>query len=94
MEDGKAVSVVQIFDSPTKQSGVPAATSASLELAKALPQDESLVAIEESAPEGVAGDPRRSDQVKKCGLSLPWRHQIELLPSYRLSTIRRHTMND
>lgn len=56
VEDRKAVSVVQIFDSLVKQSEVPATTDASLELAEALPQDDSLVVIEKSAPERDIGD--------------------------------------
>lgn len=57
-EDRKAVSVVRIFDSLAKQSEVIAATDAPLELAEAVPHGESLVVIEESAPERDAGDPK------------------------------------
>lgn len=56
MEDGKTVSIVQIFVSPAKQSSVPVITDASLELAKAPPRDKSLVVVEESVPERDAGD--------------------------------------
>lgn len=56
-EDGKAVSIVQVLDSPAKQSEVPVATDASLELAEALSQGESLVVIEESILERDTGDP-------------------------------------
>lgn len=56
-EDGRPVSIVQVMDSPVKQLEVPAVVDALLELVETLPRDESLVVVEESAPEGDARDP-------------------------------------
>lgn len=56
-EDGRAVSIIQVMDSPVKQLEVPATVDAPLELVETLPRDESLVMIEESALEGDARDP-------------------------------------
>lgn len=67
VKDGKAVTVIQIFDSPIKRSVAPIATNPSLELAQAPPRDESLVVVEESVPERDAGDleaPRPEEEVR------------------------------
>lgn len=56
VEDGKVVSIVQVFDSSAKRPEIPIVADAPLELAETLPRDESLVVIEASAPEGDARD--------------------------------------
>lgn len=91
-EDGKTVSVVQIFYSPIKQSVAPDATNPSLELAQVPPRDESLVVVEESVRD--AGVSRHPGLRKKYESLLLQRRQNELLLLCKHSMILRRITSD
>lgn len=93
-EDGKVAGVVQIFDSPIKRPVAPVVADPSLELAQAPPQDETVLMVEESIPDGDAGDPEALGPEEEAQVTLPWRRQSECLRLYRRSTTLRHIMSD